>query len=395
MVALHRADYVRRVRPLVWGAGLAALLAAIAAWVVPAQPYQAPWAWISFIAMAILDDVIFGSPEEARWSELPKVSLLAAVIVFRRHPELTILVAFTAAPLGSLIKRQSWTTQVTATAHCVLAAAASAEAFRLVGFGDTQHFVAATLVAMAVYYALGPPLSAVTQSAESPTSVSAAFRAHRRLFIAMEGAGVLLALAWRTPSLEPAALKLGDLALVAVIGVFLGSVIGGRVRSLLANIVTIPTWLLVANGILLLGGQWAPNPLSWMMPALAGIAVSVWAVGRGLFGVVCASVGMLCNEAVRALNGGRMLVDVNALPKSIRGSYADLGGQSSTYALVGPGSHLTWLADRLPAAPFPGVASIGDLLIAAGAIWVIAALMVRRDQAEAASELSTTLPQAA
>src|SRR6202022_2022314 len=99
VVALHRPDIVRRVRPLVWGAGLAALLAAIVAWVVPALPYQAPWAWISFIAMAILDDVVFGSPEEARWSELPKVSLLAAVIVFRRHPELTVLVAFTAAPL--------------------------------------------------------------------------------------------------------------------------------------------------------------------------------------------------------------------------------------------------------------------------------------------------------
>jgi len=69
--------------------------------VLPAQPYQAPWAWISFIGMCIVDDFLLGSREEAGWGELPKVALLAAVIVFRRHPEITVLIAVVAAPLGA------------------------------------------------------------------------------------------------------------------------------------------------------------------------------------------------------------------------------------------------------------------------------------------------------
>jgi hypothetical protein len=395
VVASYRPDVVQWVRPLIWVSGLGALLAALAAWVVHAQPYQAPWAWVSFIAMAILDDIIFGPPDRARWSELPKVSLLAAVIVFRRHPELTVLVASVAAPLGSLVKRQPWTAQVTATAHWVLAAAASAEAFRLVGFSDTDHFVAATIAAMAVYYALGPPVSAFLESAETSTSLATAFVGHRRLFIVLEVAGVLLALAWRTPSLEAAALKLGDLALVGVAGVFVGRILGGTVRSLLVNMTRVPSWLLAGNGVLLLGGQLAPTPLSWILPALAGISVSAWAVRRGLFGVVLASAGMLCNEAVRAVNGGRMLVDVKALPASMQGDYADLGGQSATYAAAGPHTHLNWLADRFPAAPFPGVASIGDTLIAVGAIWLFAVLMARPYRIDKASKSPRRFPKAA
>jgi len=392
---LPRLNVVPYIRPLIWVAGLAALLASIVAWVIHAQQYQAPWAWISFIAMAILDDIVFGSPEGARWSELPKVSLLAAVIVFRRHPELTVLVACVAAPLGSLIKRQPWTVQVTATAHWIVAGAASAAAFRLIGFGDTNHFVLATGVAMAVYFVLGPPVSSMLESAGKGRPASIAFLGHVRLFVVLELVGVLLALAWRTPRFEAGVLKLGDLALVAVGGIAVGWVVGGSVRSLLVNMTTIPTTLLLANGVLLLGGQFVPNPLSWMLPALAGVSVSTWAVRRGLFGIVCACVGMLCNEAVRAVNGGRMLVDVRALPASMQGDYSDLGGQAASYAPVGPHSHLNWLADRFPAAPFPGVASLGDMLIAAGAIWVIAVLMIRTSEAETLPNKRMPLRQAA
>ncbi|TMC64359.1 MAG: hypothetical protein E6J16_06780, partial [Chloroflexota bacterium] len=152
------------IRARLWAAGLLALLIAIAAWFVPAQPYQAPWAWISFIGMCIVDDFLLGSREEASWGEVPKVALLAAVIVFRRHPEITVLVAAVAAPLGSLLKGQSWMTQLTATAQWVLAAVIGAATFRLVGFGDTPHFLAATVVLMAVYLALGPPFSAYMEA---------------------------------------------------------------------------------------------------------------------------------------------------------------------------------------------------------------------------------------
>ena len=122
---LNRSVSAPSIRALVWVAGLAALLGAIIGWVLPAQPYQAPWAWISFIGMCILDDILFGSKEEARWGELPKLTLLAAIIVFRRHPELTVLVAVTGAPLGSLLKGQTWSTQLTASAQWILAAVLS------------------------------------------------------------------------------------------------------------------------------------------------------------------------------------------------------------------------------------------------------------------------------
>ena len=35
------------IRARLWAAGLLALLVAIVAWFLPAQPYQAPWAWLN------------------------------------------------------------------------------------------------------------------------------------------------------------------------------------------------------------------------------------------------------------------------------------------------------------------------------------------------------------
>ncbi|TMF20170.1 MAG: hypothetical protein E6I31_12525, partial [Chloroflexi bacterium] len=215
-------------RAILWVAGLIALVVAIVGWVGPAEPYQAPWAWISFIGMCIVDDFLLGSKDDARWGELPKVALLAAVIVFRRHPEITVLVAVTAAPLASLLKGQTWPTQVTTTSQWVLAAVLGAGTFRLVGFGDTAHFVAATAAVMLVYYALGPVLSATLEAGLGGTPLRRAFARHRRLAISLEFAGVLLALAWRTPFMEPAALKVADGALVTVAGIVLGFVLGGR-----------------------------------------------------------------------------------------------------------------------------------------------------------------------
>src|SRR5438477_8304084 len=215
-------------RAILWVAGLIALLVAIVGWVGPAEPYQAPWAWISFIGMCIVDDFLLGSKDDARWGELPKVALLAAVIVFRRHPEITVLVAVTAAPLGSLLKGQSWMTQLTATAQWVLAAVIGAATFRLVGFGDTPHFLAATVALMAVYLALGPPLSAYMEARLTGLDFARTFAGHGRLALALAPVAVGLALAWRTPSLEPAALKVADGALVAVAGLFCGYLLGGR-----------------------------------------------------------------------------------------------------------------------------------------------------------------------
>jgi hypothetical protein len=376
---LGRVD-ARSIRALLWVAGLAALLAAIAGWVVPAQPYQAPWAWISFIGMCIVDDFLLGSKEDARWGELPKITLFAAIIVFRRHPEITVLVAVTAAALGSLLKSQTWPTQLTASAQWVLAAVIGSFTFRLVGFGDTPHFLAATAALMVVYYALGPVLSAQLQATLTGTDFSSAFAAHRRLALSLLVAGALLALAWRTSWLEPAALKVADGALVTVAGIFAGFLFGGRASRVLAPAAPVPVRPLLAGGVVLVLSEFTPGPLSWLLPLGLAVVAAIWAVWRQIYPIACGALGAYCNEVVRAANGGLMPVEGHDV-------LAAVGNRASTYTLAGPHTNLAWLDDRftLPP-PFPGIASAGDILIAVGMAWFVAMLMLRRPSAVAAED---------
>ena len=380
MGVLQRRVNARSIRALLWVAGLAVLLAAIGGWVLPAQPYPAPWAWISFIGMCIVDDFLLGSKDDARWSELPKITLLAAIIVFRRHPEITLLVAVVAAPLGSLLKGQTWSTQLTASGQWVLAAVIGAFTFRLVGFGDTPHFLVATGALMAVYYALGPVLSARLQATLTGTDFRNAFASHRRLAISMLVGGALLALAWRTAWLEPAALKVADGALVTVAGIFAGFIFGGRASRVLAPGAPVPVRPLVAAGTVLVLSEFAPGPLSWLLPLGLAVVAGIWAVWRHIYPIACGAVGAYCNEVVRAANGGRMPVEGHDV-------LAVVNSRASTYVLAGPHTNFAWLDDRfiLPP-PFPGIASAGDILIAIGMAWFVAMLMLRRPAAAAAED---------
>ena len=380
MDAHERVIGPRSIRARLWAAGLLALLVSIVAWFLPAQPYQAPWAWISFIGMCIVDDFLLGSREEASWGELPKVALLAAVIVFRRHPEITVLIAAVAAPLGSLLKGQRWTTQLTSTAQWVLAAVIGAATFRLVGFGDTAHFVAATVVLMGVYFALGPALSAMMQSRLIATTFAQAFAGQRRLALPLEFAAAGLALAWRTPALEPAALKVADGALVAVAGLFAGYLLGGRSSRVFARGTPMPVRPLVAAGAVLLVSIVTPSPLSWLLPLVLAVIAGIWAVWRRVWPVACGALGAYCNEIVRAANGGRMPVDG-------QGVLAEVGTRANTYVLADAHTNFAWLDDRfhLPA-PFPGIASAGDILIAIAMAWLVASLMLRSPGAATAEE---------
>jgi len=54
---------------------------------------------------------------------------------------------------------------LTSTAQWALAAVIGAATFRLVGFADTPHFLAATVALMAVYFVLGPVLTAYMEAA--------------------------------------------------------------------------------------------------------------------------------------------------------------------------------------------------------------------------------------
>jgi hypothetical protein len=373
--AYERVTDPRWIRARLWAAGLLAVLVAIVAWFVPAQPYQAPWAWISFIGMCIVDDFLLGSREEATWGELPKLALLAAVIVFRRHPEITVLVAMVAAPIGSLLKGQTWMTQLTATAQWVLAAVIGAATFRLVGFADTPHFLAATAALMAVYFALGPVLSALLEARLTATDFARAFETHRRLAIPLLLAAAGLALAWRTPALQPAALKVADGALVAVAGLFAGYLLVGRSSRVFATDAPVPVRPLLAAGAVLLLSALIPSPLSWLLPLGLAVVAGIWAVWRRVYPIAVGALGAYCNEIVRAANGGRMPVDAH-------GVMAEVGNRANTYVLADAHTNFAWLDDRfrLPA-PFPGIASVGDILIAIAMAWLIASLMLRAPRA--------------
>jgi hypothetical protein len=359
-----------RIHALLRAAALGALIGAVPAWVFHATPYEAPWAWISFIGMCIVDDVVLGPAPEAEWGELPKIALLAAIIVFRRHPEITMLVAVTAALLSGVLKGQRWPAQITATAQWLLASIIGAAAFRLVGFGDAPHFVAATAVLMVVYYLLGPVLTALF-TAGADARLRDAIARYSMLAIPMEFAGVLLALAWRTPALQPASLKVADAALVAVAGFVVAFVQRGRAGWLLHLRRRIPARPALVAAFLLLLSQAMPSPLSWLLPLGLAAAAGLWALWRGVLPVACGALGAFCNEIVRAANGGLMPVEGSGLLAGI--------GATNTYVLAGPQTNLAWLDDRfhLPP-PFPGIASAGDILIAVGMAWLIASVMVRR-----------------
>src|SRR5260370_22726892 len=62
----HRVS-ARSIRVLVWFAGLIALLATIVPWALPPHPYQAPWAWTSFIGLCIGGGFLSGSDDRAAW----------------------------------------------------------------------------------------------------------------------------------------------------------------------------------------------------------------------------------------------------------------------------------------------------------------------------------------
>jgi Family of unknown function (DUF5317) len=114
-----------------------------------------------------------------------------------------------------------------------------------------------------------------------------------------------------------------------------------------------------------------PSPGSWLLPLGLAVGAGIWAGRRRLFPIVCGAVGAIGNEVVRAVNGGRMPVDGPGAPASV-------GGRADNYVLAGPHTNFAWLDDRfhLPA-PFPGIASAGDILIAIGMAWFVASLMLR------------------
>ena len=369
----------RRLLILTWVLGAMALVAITIGFLVNNAPYPAPWAWLSFLGMMVIDDLVSGTAENARWAALPKVTLFAAIIVFRRHPEITVLVALGAGPLASMIKRQAWFVEVTAAAQWVFAGAVGSAAFRMIGFADTAHFVAATIVAAFLVFLCGPVLSSTVEAAETEAPWWLLVLKRVGPYVLMTALGAGLALAWRTAVLQADALKIGELAVVGLVGVCIGFALGGELSRFETNVRGLANWRAVAVASLI------GLVIVFVMPGIAfvpGIVVVLamggWAIHKRVPGAFCGALGGLSNVAVVASNGGRMPVVVPGLDRA--GDFTD-----GSHAALTAATRLSWLADRFPMPVFPGVASPGDGLVVLGMVWLIVEMMVRRPRTAMAS----------
>lgn len=369
----------RRILLTIWLAGGLALLGTMATSIIFTTPYRTTWAWISFIAMVAIEDVAAGRLRHLLWGwRLPRITLVAAIIVFRKHPDVAILVALSAAPLASLVMRQVWFTLLGKTASWLVAVAVGAATLVVIGYGDPLHFVAATVVLLVVYGVLDWVLNHVLDVAVGSASGSAA----RRFVIAVAcgGLGAALALGWRTPAVGPLMLRLAEVCVLAVVGLLIGFALGGTPRGFTAAPVSVrrvPVVVFVAGGLLALSTR-VPNEASALLAAAALIALGWWTLRRGAYHAACLVLGGLLNEVARVANGGRMPVEIAGLPPDLQSDFANLTQDSSAYVLAGPATRLPWLADRFPIPVFPGVASLGDIVVAIGIVWLAASLTVAR-----------------
>jgi len=168
---------------------------------------------------------------------------------------------------------------------------------------------------------------------------------------------------------------------------------GGSIRNLAQHQVRGLWWLVLAAAMqLVIGNAHLFEPLAGLTPLLHVVSFVplFWAIwlNRRLGGMLIIGVGSLLNFAAIVANGGKMPVGEEALHTIGETQTAALlrAGESFTHTLVGPGTHLVQLGDVI-AFPdifyvFPHTAvSIGDIVLALGAVVLICSLM-RRETAQ-------------
>jgi Family of unknown function (DUF5317) len=166
-----------------------------------------------------------------------------------------------------------------------------------------------------------------------------------------------------------------SLAFPVVGALALGLVLGGRLGNL-AELRLRASWLFfVAIALQIVAFPFAFLP--WRMDA--GVASLLWLtsygclivaafVNRRITGVPIVALGMCMNVAAIVANGGTMPVSPSAMHDAGRAAVT----QANSTVVADP--HLEWLVDRWAAPewiPLANVFSIGDLVIAAGAVVIV------------------------
>jgi hypothetical protein len=170
------------------------------------------------------------------------------------------------------------------------------------------------------------------------------------------------------------------LALAVVLGVVLGRLLGGRMSALAALPIRAPWLFYAAIGLQVAGYPSGVLPWSigdslatglWLASyalLIAAVAVNVRLPGAGVVGL-----GMLSNLAAVTSNGGHMPARASAL-RAAGVLYRGVHQNSA----VASHPNLAWLIDRWPVPawiPMGNVYSVGDVLIAVGAVVLVCAGM--------------------
>ena len=169
------------------------------------------------------------------------------------------------------------------------------------------------------------------------------------------------------------------LALGAVLGILVGMALGGSLsRPADLKLRGLPLFGL-AVGLQLVAYPPVLQPpdrvATAMWLASYGVIVLVAAVNRRVRGFPLATLGMLSNLAAVTSNGGHM----PALRSAMADAGVDFGVRANSELASSP--NLPWLIDRWGApwwVPMANVYSIGDVLLALGAVVIVAAGMGAR-----------------
>jgi hypothetical protein len=169
------------------------------------------------------------------------------------------------------------------------------------------------------------------------------------------------------------------LALPVVIAIPLGFALGGRLRGI-AELRLRSTWLffiaialqVVAFPVGVMPWRIGDRGATLLWIASYGVLIAGALVNRHVRGVPIVAAGMAANVVAIVANGGTMPV----LPGAMRAAGDEYLSQANSTAVSDP--HLSWLVDRWAAhdwIPFANVFSVGDVLIAVGAVVIVLAAM--------------------